>query len=384
MTWLLAPLIGLHNLFVGWILLLAVTIPVLNWTKRANKVFSSHTRGYSERERSNIKQVWDVSLVRFLAWLSIPLWFVVHTVDWLFYLAIEEMYVGQPDQLSAFLGLLAGLTSFLGIILQSFISGPILRKMGVSLSFSLYAISMTVNALLFIIRGFAPVVSHAWFNIRSMIPVAVRFLDETVFLSIYDSSLQLLYGALPAKMRGQARSIIYGVMETSLGAIVGIILTAAVAADISPTNIAFCALILGIIWTYFALRIKKHYLNALALAPNLGNIDSSTLSQLQNTKIDAETRKFLLDLVYASDQEIGLLALRYIKDSEDRQILMELGKNIENTKGLVLSVSLNLLCEYNISEVLPNLKNLYLSNKTKDRAVILNCICKMEPSLYSI
>ena len=381
-TWLASPLIGYHNLFFVWIFLLLCAVPIAIRMRRNARNAESRPNTSRQGGYQNMKEIWRLPLVRYLALISIPLWLVVHTVDWLFYLAIEEMFTNQPDKLSSFLGLLSGVISFLGVLLQLFITGPLLRKVGVGLAYSLYSLSMTMGAFFLFLRTFLPINTSPFSNLRAALPVMTRFLDESVFFSIYDSALQLLYGALPTAIRGQARALIYGIMETGTTALAGLVLSLVAAFAVPHEWIAGSAFFLGLIWVFSSLKVHKYYLNTLSL--NLNSRDptmhSNALNQIRKTKITIESRELFLQSVYSGDEDVSLLALLYIKNLKDQQSLIQLGKNISKCKGVGFHMTLQLLSEYKVVEALPSLKRIYVAGDDENRAAALACIGKIEPN----
>ncbi len=380
-TWLMAPIIGFHNLFFVWIFILVCAIPITALLKRSTSNIEDTKITNRQREFQNIKAAWSVPLVRYLVLLSVPMWVVVHTVDWLFYLSIEEMFKNKPDELSSFLGLLGGFVSLLGMLLQSFVSGPLLKRVGAGLTFSLYSLSMTLCTLLFALRGFLPVGMSAYSSVRSIFPIIIRFLDESVYFSVYDSAVHLLYGALPTAMRGQARALIHGITETGMTAAVGGILSAAVFFQVPYDIVAWFAFGFGLIWIYFSLPIKKHYLNALALNLNSYNVDQhgDILADLSKSNLDPQSRKNLLSMVYGTQEAKAILALRYIQKMADYETLELLGQNVAKTKGVVFQMALQLLSEFQIKKSLSALKQIYVNDSIDRRAAVLSCISHLQP-----
>ena len=381
-TWLASPLIGYHNLFFVWIFLLLCVIPIAFRMKRTAEKMGTKPITGKQGQLENLKEICRSPLVRYLALMSIPLCLIVNTVDWLFYLAVEEMFAEEPDRLSSFLGLLGGLVSFVGIILQLFITGPLLRKVGVGLSYSLYSFGMGLGALLFFIRGFLPVGASLSVNLRAIFPIMSRILDESILFSIYDSALQLLYGALPTAIRGQARALVYGVMETSMTGVSGLILSVVAAFAVPQQWIALTAFIFALLWILLSFRVRKYYLRSLSLNLNSQdmNMHGNALAQLHKVRMTKESSETLLRSVYSDDEDTALLALLYIKSLKDQKSLVELGKNVARCKGLVFDMALQLIYEARVMEALTPLKRIYLEEEEKRRGAALACIGQLDPS----
>ena len=205
LTWILSPYIGYENLFYIWIGILFIKLPISLSLYLQNKDSSKELQEIEEKQ--SFKEIWSFSLVRYLTYISIPLWIVIHSLDWLFYLSIEDIYKNEPNKLSSFLGLINGLTSTVAILFQIYLSQPLLRKLGTPLSYSLYSISMGLASLLFVIKFYMLTGAGIWIKkVQSILTISTRFLDESIQYSIYDTAFQLLFGALPKNVRGQARA----------------------------------------------------------------------------------------------------------------------------------------------------------------------------------
>ncbi len=372
-----APRVGLENLFFIWMALLGLAIPVALW---AWKNCGDRIPKFHLRERFNFKQLQQYPLVSILVWISIPLWLVVHTVDWLFYLAIEEIFPDNPDQLSAFLGFLGGAVSFCGLIIQFLITGPLLRRKGVPFSFAVYAFSVTLGAFLLGVRSLLGVGAPLLFSIRSLFAVMVRFLDESVLLSIYDSAGQLLYGALPAAIRGQARALVSGMVEPTMTAIAGLILIFAASLQVDHSILAFSAIGVGLIWIYLSFRVRSYYLQALLSNLSSNDIDRRQLAkdQLAHLKLDANVHKYLLNSLLSEDSQVALLSLDYLQKSTHTNL-----KNIipllPRMQLPVLKKSLDILGSNRVKEAASAVKKLTEHSQAEVCAAALRSLALILP-----
>ena len=378
-TWKAVSLIGLEGLFYTWFFLLLVSLPVALYLVRLDKNSDRREREGSHREFQNLRKVWGVSLVRYLALISIPLWIVVHSVDWLFYLAIEDMFKEESDRLPAFLGLLGSFVSLIGFLFQSFFTTTLLKRIGVAFSYSFYSISVSIASLLLALRGFFPLVSGGGmnlFSLRSVAAIMSRFLDESILTSIYDTALQLLYGALPASMRGQARALIQGIMEPAMTILTGLLLFVAAYYSVSHSIIAWFAFGCSVIWIILSFRMKKHYLYALAY--NLGSYDLAqrryAINQLARSNYDESTSQVLLESVLHKDTGVALLSLKYLKESANLKTLRGIPEILHQTKGVVFEMALEVISERRIQEALPVLKEVYRSSTSERKASSLRCM----------
>ncbi|MCB1172549.1 MAG: HEAT repeat domain-containing protein [Leptospiraceae bacterium] len=323
LTTVIAPLIGTVNLFSLWVLFLATGIPFLWWVKSiaaAEQLSLDNVPGVIREDFKeyvqNIKGLFAIPLVRTLAWINVPMWIVVHSLDYLFMLSMDEM-IHDEDQLSAFLGSLNALISFSGILIQLIISRWLLRRIGVSFSYAIYSFTMNLGAVAMFLRGFfSAQVSGIW-HPRHLFAIAARFLDEGVLNSIYDSSLQLLYNALPSRMRGQARAVITGALEPAMTALVGIFLIIITIMDVDPMHLALFCLLPGSIWIWMSLRIHGEYTESMVYS--LGSKDPSQISRL-SSQFQGRLRESALERLRSemreNDPEKFAVVLEFIRQSQ--------------------------------------------------------------------
>ncbi len=384
-TWLSSFWFEYHQLFYVWISLLLLTIPISTRLGRSKNAIAVKRvlKGKKESTKQNIQEIWKSPLIRYLALISVPLWLVIHSVDWLFFLYAEEMFTDNPKDLSAFLGILNGSASLVGALLQFFVTPFILRNFGVGFTYSLHSIIVTFGALLFTIRSFIPVASNILSPIRTIFPIIARFIDETIHYSAYETTTHLLFGAIPSKIRGQSRIFIHGLFDTTVTVLSGFILLVASILTIPHRFIALTAFCIGFLWIFLAFRIKKYYINelALTLSSNTDRSQTNLLSNLQvDSKITKATKKLLLASIYGDNDEAALFSLSYIKKVYNREILLEMSKNITQMKGIAFKGSLHLFSEAKIKEILPILKAIYTSSPEERQSDIIECIGKLEPS----
>lgn len=386
---LVAPLVGLLgtiNLFLVWALLILLLLPVAYWTRHAarqegivdaNKS-SRVSAGFGSGTLQRMRELGQNKFVVLLAMINVPLWLVVHTVDFLFLTAMDETFEDQ-DSLSAFLGTLHALVSLTGIVLQVFLTRWLLQWLGVAGSYAIYSISMTLASGLLLVRSLWDTAAGGIFHLRNLLAVSVRFLDEGILNSIYDSSQQLLFNALPSNMRGQARALINGTVEPLVTAIAGGLLLLWASLEFPAWSIAAMTLALGLIWVGLSLYVRRYYNRALV--QHLSSRDpehlATVISQLSGKAIFSAMNT-LLDGLKSDSDETALLSFEYLQKANHPEINQILVENLKYTRKAVGLRIIDYLGSNRVRTSIPYLLKFIHHRDPDIRAHIIRCMRLMQ------
>ena len=379
-----------ENLFLFWAGLLVLAVPAVYWTRPAARRQSistdeigSGTRAGARRLLSMFVEIQRIPLIRTLALLSIPMWLVIHTVDWLFLTAVGEMFPGRENDAgrAAFLGYLNGLVSFSGLLFQFFVTGWVLKHMGVAWAFLSYSVAVTLGAVALGVRGlfFASSTAMSVLHPRVWLAALARFLDESVVNSIYESANQLLFNAVPTERRGLSRAFINGVAEPVATALAGLLLLIMVAFAVPIPVIAFSTAALGVLWFFLALQVRRYYFAALADNLSSRDIDqwSATLKELGAGNV-ARRDELFLEYVAGEEQDIALLSLEYLSRNRRPETLERLCELLPKLSGEVAVQTMVLLGRRRYRPALPMLRTLLVHENQRLRAAAVRCIAFME------
>jgi ATP/ADP translocase len=352
--------INTEDVFVIWSLVLALAIPAVVWSRLAARASGVHTEGRSSDDDSGVSlrgmgELLRIPLIRTIAWIQLPLWFVVNTVDWLFLTAMELRYQDDTER-TAVLGSLNALVALSGLLIQVFITGPLLRRAGVANAFLVYPISMTVASLALGIREFLP---FSYYMLRTNLAKAVRFLDEGILNSVFESSLNLLYNAIPGEKRGQARALINGMIEPGCILLVGGLLVAFEAYHISYTAIAVVCAGTGLIWIALARRVRHDYMHALVDSLNSRDFDlrNRAIDELGELA-DEDTIAGLFTSLGSEDREVAMLSLDYLLRLRTEPVLLRLTRSLEFIAPDLQIRVLEHLADCQFREALPDIQTL--------------------------
>lgn len=322
--------INTEDIFVVWSVILIIAVPAVWWSRRTAEASGVQTETSASRDEGvSLKGMGDLlrtPLIRTIAIIQIPLWFVVNTVDWLFLTAMEIRYVDDTER-TAVLGLLNAFVALSGLLIQLTITGPLLRRAGVANAFLVYPITMTLGSLSLAVREFVPIGYSA---LRTNLAKTVRFLDEGILNSIFESSLNLLYNAIPGEKRGQARALINGMIEPGAILVGGIALVLFEAYDVPYAGIAVGCAGMGLIWVWLARRVRHDYMHALVASLNSRDhqLRARAITEL-GEQVDDSTVAGLFDSLGSDDHEVAMLSLDYLLRFKNDSVLRRLTQSLE-------------------------------------------------------
>ena len=322
--------VNTEDIFTVWATLLVFAVPAVWWSRRAAQASGVHTETDVDRDEGiSLRSMGDllrIPLIRTIALIQIPLWFVVNTVDWLFLTAMEIRYVDDAER-TAVLGLLNATVALTGLLIQVFITGPFLRRAGVANAFMVYPITMTLGSISLAVRELVPT---SFSGLRTNLAKTVRFLDEGILNSIFESSLNLLYNAIPGEKRGQARALINGMIEPFCILTGGVLLVLFEAYDVPYFAVAAGCAGTGLVWIWLSRRVRHDYMHALVDSLN------SRDHQLRNRaiielgeQVDQETIAGLFTSLGSEDREVAMLSLDYLSRLKTESVLQRLTRSLE-------------------------------------------------------
>ncbi len=364
-----------ENLLIFWGLMLVAGLPLVWQTRRAARsvqIYMDRAPDRADAEggyRQNILEIWNIPLIRTMTIISLPLWLVVHTVDWLFLSAVEDLFPGKSAdaERTAFLGYVNGFVSLVGLFIQLFVARALLRLLGVAGTYAIYPITMALGAAALAIRSFffssAGAAGDALnlLHPRVWLTALVRFFDESILHTVYETSTQLLYNAVPADRRGFSRAFITGAVEPVFTALAGLLLLLFAYLAIPQAYVAVGTAGVGMLWFFLALRVKKDYLRALMQHLSDRNINQRNQAIREAFEIgdDKHSREEALQLLFESiggeDRDTAILSLSFVERSADVESLRRLAEMIPQLNPEIRVQALLVLGRTRYVDALPQL-----------------------------
>jgi AAA family ATP:ADP antiporter len=208
----LAGSLGTANLVLIWAGATFAIIPLTMWLRRSfGAELRGQTRGGGEATGGRLREGWGFfrssSMARTLGIVAVMFWIVGSFADFQ-YTRIMNATFPTEAQLAGYYGIYGMVINISGLAVQIFVSGYLLRRIGVGRG--LRALPATILA------GFSLVAT--WFTFWP--GLLLRYLWDLVGMTIQGNSFHLSINAIPAALRARVRGFIDGVINP-LGGIIG-------------------------------------------------------------------------------------------------------------------------------------------------------------------
>lgn len=256
----LVPWLGTLNLIYVIILLLAVNILLVRTLGRANRglyelsILPASVTQKSKGKRPNpLGFLRDSPLLLIMTIIVVLITLAVNIVDYQFDLSLKSSFASNPQQLSAFLGSFYFWTGIAGLVLQIFLSGPVMRRFGTAAALMIMPASILTGSFMVLISGAAQ-----W-------AVTLTRSSDTIFrYTIHDTSFNLLYVPIPNKLRSHARAMIDGIFKPLTIGLSGVLFfLVGRIAGIAVLPWSYVAILLVVAVGVILLRLRRVYLKTL-------------------------------------------------------------------------------------------------------------------------
>lgn len=290
-----------------------------------------------------------IPLIRTIIYMSFPLWIIIYLVEYNYYGTMNRVYPNQ-DELAGFLGIFTSIASFAGLLLQLTVTPWMLRVLGVGAASMVYPFSLTLGALSLLLFTMFPEALGAHLELFgiALFVVFARFCDITIYYSVYESTSQLIYYAIPEFLRGKSRALISGVVMPMAMALAGGLLIFFEYLQEPIYNIAFVGLTCSFGLLVFSLKLTPDYLRSMLHSISPEDIKYREEVQKEILKLEAsDVRYVLLGAITSNVKAEALFAIEKLLENKDD----ELFEDIDEVSGqLDLAVSNIVLSNMNDSE----------------------------------
>lgn len=354
----IAGYIGANSLFFIWSGILILCYPLVGKI-RYIVLNSGHTGDtlidldsqMSENKLGldSMAKIAKIPLIRTIIYMSFPLWIIIYLVEYNYYGTMNRVYPNQ-DELAGFLGIFTSIASFAGLLLQLTVTPWMLRVLGVGAASMVYPFSLTLGALSLLLFTMFPDALGAHLELFgiALFVVFARFCDITIYYSVYESTSQLIYYAIPEFLRGKSRALISGVVMPMAMALAGGLLIFFEYLQEPIYNIAFVGLTCSFGLLVFSLKLTPDYLRSMLHSISPEDIKYREEVQKEILKLEAsDVRYVLLGAITSNVKAEALFAIEKLLENKDD----ELFEDIDEVSGqLDLAVSNIVLSNMNDSE----------------------------------
>jgi HEAT repeat protein len=334
--------LGTPNLLLVWAglilaaLLLGSIIYRRYWTPMAAPAGAMATSGTKSSEwrtlKEGFREVSGEPLLRSMAGYTLLLWTVYAVVDFSFNKTMRARYT-DPNALTAFFGSFVGAQGLLCLLVQLFLTRPVISRLGVGATIQFHPAFLAFGTAWMSLRfGYASVLT-------------TKLGDATMLYTFSDSSYQLLYNPVPPERRARVRGFIEGYIKpiSLIGAGALVLIgdrwlrpVSLLGRSLSAVQeLSWAAFAMAAVWLMVASGARKGYLGALlanlkADIPSLRHAAAMALAKLQDARSQAALLKALEgerpELIVAAlqleesfhDEAAGPMIARLLKHPEAR------------------------------------------------------------------
>ena len=217
-------------------------------------------------------------------------------VDYQFKITASTAYPDSSDLVS-FFGLFYGISGAISIIMQFFITGPVLSRFGILTGLLILPFFLVAGSLSFLL---VPMLLSASF---------AKFSDQTFKFTINSSSLELLWLPVSANIRKTAKPQVSGTVKSVAEGIAGLG-TFLLVKFIQLQYLSVISIIAIIAWIFTAFKVKTNYVKQLQTAIAKREIN---FEELNIDVQDAAMVKTIEDTLSSNDEIKQLFALEIIE-----------------------------------------------------------------------
>jgi len=255
---------------------------------------------------------------------------ISNVVDFQFNVVVERAFASK-DEKTAFLGGFFAWVNGLTFVLQFFLTARLLRAAGVGVALLLLPISMLGGLAG---MAFAPGLAAA---------TVLRTIDGSVRYSIEQSTRDILYLPIPARVMYKVKAVIDMFVQRlakGVGSILILAVTAWTGLDLSVLTII--ALALAGFWTFAALRVKREYVEELR-----GFLSSAKLGEEARhpRRIDRLGASQITGLLESGEEEEIEYALSMLEGQDLASVKPALYNLVERSAPHLKARTLHLLAE---------------------------------------
>ena len=216
-------------LAVAWVIVLRVTRGV-EYSGSAEKGIISAESQPQEQNRNYIYLIFGVYGLGSI---------IYYIIGFNFYTAAGLQFATDVDQLAVFFGLFSGVLNIVVLLVNSFATSPMLRRMGL-------ISAMFIRAAIAAVLAIATLAMLFWqpsnVGMLFLLALAARFGDLLAYFGIYRQGTVLLYQPLARSIRGQVQSWTEGIVGAVALGLSGILLL-----SIGPENVILNSMMLVIV-----------------------------------------------------------------------------------------------------------------------------------------
>lgn len=296
----LSGLVPAAKLFLVWAVIAILTFPVFLLVLRRFAPIARDDAGQADPQSlagllAFIVRTFAES--RFALWLTLASFLMVAATATLEYLAMGVFAAERnADQLASLLGGLYAIAGAATLVINLFLFNRVVGQLGVGSTAMLVPLAYLGCFVLFFVEG-------------GMVAALVAFYAfQSLFVAIEYNNINLLFNALPARVKPQLRTFIEAMTEPAATATAGLLLLVS-AGTMEPGTLALGGIVLAALALLVAALIRSSYVRALAVNLRSDFLDFANPEQAWRQQLDSADYALLRSLAFDGNREQRLLAV---------------------------------------------------------------------------
>jgi ATP/ADP translocase/HEAT repeat protein len=257
--------------------------------------------------RLGFEQIGRTPLLRLFAIITVATILSQGLLDFIFMSTLKMHF--EKNELAGFLAMFYGVLGAMQVLLQMFVSGRLLTRLGSAVCLSILPLAVCLGSLVWVILpAFA-------------LLVGLRFGDRLLKQAFYSPSLQALYTPVPKMAKRQAMMLIKGVVSPLAFAVFGLILFFfGVGLKLQYLAVGL-VVIAGTAFGIMIFKARPAYVKALSEALERRKLDQFEVVEDFAVGMDGETIAFIHAAVFEQDDEgKAVFALRMLSGARSAQV----------------------------------------------------------------
>jgi len=286
--------------------------------------FGSMKRGF--------EQIGQTPLLRLFAIITVATILSQGLLDFIFMSTLKARF--DKNDLASFLAIFYGVLGAMQVMLQMFVSGRLLTRLGSAVCLAILPLAVGLGSLVWV------VLPLFW------LLVGLRFGDRLLKQAFYSPSLQALYTPVPRLAKRQAMTLIKGVVSPLCFAVFGVVLFFfGVGLELKYLALAL-VVVAATAFVILVLKARPAYVKALSEALDRRKLDQDDLVEDFAVGMDGETIAFIQAAVFEGDDDgKAVFALRLLSGVRSAQVTDLLFKACRHPSALVRKEASILIAE---------------------------------------
>lgn len=293
-------------------------------------------------------------LVATLTFLALPMFLIAYVIEYMYYSTIGQVFTSATE-MSQFISTFGVICAVFGVLAQLLLTPFLFRRLGIGTTAFVYPAALALGAMLSLVYalydGYRSDGAAAPPMFLVMFVLAARGLDIVLYQSVYESTTNILYYAVPVETRTRARSLVSGMMFPASVGFSGMMLMAFSYFNQPLYNVAFTAVAVGFLVLVMAMDVRPDYLRSLLANGDETNHKAreALLAEISLLSLN-ESRVLLLESLQTDREDEAMFAVQKLLDTYDHFLLEDLQEIKARIQPNVMSALVNAMVERRIPE----------------------------------